>query len=64
MRDDSVFIATIDSLEAEVKTLTHDMNNALAVAEMSKDLIDLLKEENNTLRSERDYYRHELEKKI
>lgn len=64
MRDDSVFIATIDSLEDEIKTLTHDINNSMCVIKLSQDIINTLKEENNILRSERDYYRHELEKKI
>ena len=64
MRDDSVFIATIDGLEDEIKTLTHDINNSMCVIKLSQDIINTLKEENNALRYERDYYRHELEKKI
>ena len=64
MSVNNIYIAKIDCLEAEIKTLLHDVNNSMCVIKLSQDIINTLKEENNILRSERDYYRHELEKKI
>jgi len=64
MSVNNIYQAKIDNLEDEVKTLTHDINNSMCVIKLSQDIINTLKEENNTLRSERDFYRHELEKRI
>ena len=64
MSVNNIYIAKIDCLEAEIKTLLHDVNNSMCVIKLSQDIINALKEENTALRYERDFYKYELEKKI